>query len=57
MTDDRITTRAKEIAERESATLIERTPASSAMFERAVRSLPEGVASTFQANDPYPLYV
>jgi glutamate-1-semialdehyde 2,1-aminomutase len=57
MTDDRISARAREIAERETATLLERTPASGAMFERAVRSLPEGVASSFQANDPYPIYV
>ena len=57
MTDDRITARARDIAERESAKLVERTPASGTLFERAVRSMPEGVASTFQANDPYPIYL
>jgi glutamate-1-semialdehyde 2,1-aminomutase len=56
-THERITSRAQEIAERESAALLERTPASAKLNDRAVRSLPEGVASTFQANDPYPLYV
>ena len=56
-TDERITARAKEIAERESATLLERTPASARLFDRAMKVMPEGVASTFQANDPYPVYV
>ncbi|MFN2542987.1 MAG: aspartate aminotransferase family protein [Actinomycetota bacterium] len=53
----RITARATEIAKVETARLLERTPASAALHERAVRSLPLGVASSFQANDPYPLYV
>jgi glutamate-1-semialdehyde 2,1-aminomutase len=57
MSDDRITARAREIAEEESARFFERTPASARLFERAVRSMPLGVASSFQANDPYPLYV
>jgi glutamate-1-semialdehyde 2,1-aminomutase len=35
----------------------ERTPKSAAMYERAKVSLPFGVASSFQANDPYPLYL
>src|SRR5919204_76645 len=55
-TDDRITARAREIAEREQRALQDRTPASARLFERAVRSLPMGVASTFQAADPYPIY-
>jgi glutamate-1-semialdehyde 2,1-aminomutase len=57
MTDDRITARAREIAEEESARLLDRTPASARLFERAARAMPLGVASSFQANDPYPLYV
>jgi glutamate-1-semialdehyde 2,1-aminomutase len=57
MSEDRITARALEIAEEESARLLERTRASARLFERAVRSMPLGVASSFQANDPYPLYV
>jgi glutamate-1-semialdehyde 2,1-aminomutase len=56
-TDDRITARAREIAEREQKLLQERTPASRRLFKRAVRSLPMGVASTFQAADPYPIYL
>ena len=34
-----------------------RTPKSDALFKRAVRSMPMGVASSFQANDPYPVYL
>jgi len=49
--------RPSEIAARELARLLERTPASKALYDRAVRSLPQGVASSFQANDPYPVYV
>src|SRR5213592_5051549 len=37
--------------------MLERTPASAKLHQRAVRSLPKGVASNFQANDPYPLYL
>ena len=54
---DGMTKRAKLIAERESAALLERTPASGKLFDRAVSSMPLGVASTFQANDPYPIYL
>jgi glutamate-1-semialdehyde 2,1-aminomutase len=54
---ERITARAKEIAEREQQRLIDRTTGSSRLFDRAVRSMPLGVASTFQANDPYPVYL
>ncbi|MGH2723910.1 MAG: aspartate aminotransferase family protein [Actinomycetota bacterium] len=57
MSDDRMTARAREIAEREAAGLLERTPASARLYERAVGSLPLGVASSFQANDPYPIYL
>ena len=47
----------EEIAAREVRRLVERTPASGALYERAVKHLPLGVASSFQANDPYPIYV
>ena len=53
----RITARAREIAEAEHERLLERSPASAKLFERAVQSMPLGVASTFQANDPYPIYL
>ena len=55
--EDRLITRAKEIGEREMARFEERTPASKRLFERAVGSMPLGVASSFQANDPYPIYL
>ncbi|HKY15559.1 MAG TPA: aspartate aminotransferase family protein [Microthrixaceae bacterium] len=55
--EDHITIRAREIADRELRALIERTPASKAMYDRAVRSMPGGVASSFQLGDPYPLYL
>ena len=54
---ERITARAREIADAETRRLQERTAASARLYERAVRSLPLGVASTFQANDPYPVYL
>jgi glutamate-1-semialdehyde 2,1-aminomutase len=57
MSDDRITARAREIASTEAGRLQERTPASGRLFERAERVMPYGVASSFQANDPYPIYL
>ncbi len=53
----RITARAREIAGAETTLLLERTTASSAMYDRAVRSLPQGVGSSFQVGDPYPIYL
>jgi glutamate-1-semialdehyde 2,1-aminomutase len=55
--EDRVTVRAKEIFATEHARLLERTPGSARLFERAVGSMPLGVASSFQANDPYPVYL
>jgi glutamate-1-semialdehyde 2,1-aminomutase len=54
---DRITARAKELAASEGARLLERTSGSAALYERALRSLPSGVTSNFQAGDPYPIYL
>ena len=54
---ERLKARADEIAERESARLLERTAASKSLFERAMRSMPNGVASNFQAGHPYPVYL
>ncbi len=54
---ERITARAREIAASEQERLLERSPKSAELFERAVQSMPLGVASTFQANDPYPIYL
>jgi hypothetical protein len=41
---DRLKARAGEIGERESKRLLERTPKSKELFERAVKVLPRGVA-------------
>jgi glutamate-1-semialdehyde 2,1-aminomutase len=53
----RITARAREVAKAEQARLAERTTGSSRLFDRAVKSMPLGVASSFQAGDPYPIYL
>lgn len=49
--------RAGEIAAVEMPQLLDRTTASKALYERAVRSMPGGVASSFQLGDPYPVYL
>lgn len=54
---ERLKARAAEIAEQETERLVERTSASEKLHARAVKSLPAGVASNFQANDPYPVYL
>lgn len=56
-TDSAITERAQAIAAEEQEKLLASTPKSKALYERALRTLPYGVASTFQAGDPYPLYL
>jgi glutamate-1-semialdehyde 2,1-aminomutase len=45
------------LTEREMAKLTERTPASKQRYERAVKVMPKGVPSSFQENDPWPIYV
>jgi glutamate-1-semialdehyde 2,1-aminomutase len=50
---DRIT----ELTEREQAKLAERTPASKQRYERGVKVMPGGVPSSFQENDPWPVYL
>jgi glutamate-1-semialdehyde 2,1-aminomutase len=55
--DPALLERAAAIASREHRRLLENTPKSAALFERAARSMPWGVASSFQANDPYPVYL
>ncbi|MSO78285.1 MAG: aspartate aminotransferase family protein [Acidimicrobiia bacterium] len=54
---DKFADNAERIAFAEKARLLDRTTASKALFERASKHLPLGVASSFQAGDPYPLYV
>ena len=52
-----LTERARAIFERERTTMTDRTPGSRALYERARRSMPLGVTSSFQAADPYPIYL
>ena len=49
--------RAQGLTETEVARYRERTPASKELFERAEASMPFGVTSSFQAGDPYPIYL
>jgi glutamate-1-semialdehyde 2,1-aminomutase len=57
MDKERVSARAREIAAAERRKLIDRTPEAAALYRRAVRSMPLGVASTFQSHDPYPIYL
>ncbi|MEY3362075.1 MAG: Glutamate-semialdehyde -aminomutase [Actinomycetota bacterium] len=50
-------TRAADLAATETARMVAATPNSKALYERATRVLPQGVGSSFQAGDPYPLYL
>src|SRR5262249_37663346 len=54
---ERLLARAGEIAKQEMGRLLERSPGSAELHARAVRALPAGVASNFQAGDPYPIYL
>jgi len=47
----------EEIVTREDTEFRKRTPHSYEMHERAKASLPGGVASSFQAVPPYPLFI
>jgi 4-aminobutyrate aminotransferase-like enzyme len=49
--------RIRELARRELAALNERTRASEALFRRAGRVMPGGVASSFQLREPWPVYM
>lgn len=53
----RLTERAKALFRTELAILGERTPGSRRLYERACRTMPLGVASSFQAAKPYPIYL
>ena len=48
--------RVAELAEREEKRLEDETPKSYEMFKRASKSLVNGVSSTYQMRDPYPIY-
>ncbi len=45
------------LTEQEERRLAERTPGSRALHSRAVRSMPGGVPSSYQARDPWPIYL
>jgi glutamate-1-semialdehyde 2,1-aminomutase len=45
-----------ELTANEEKTLEERTPKSYELYQRAIKSMPMGVASSYQARDPYPVY-
>ena len=54
---ERLKARAADIAEKEGKELLTRTTASEKLFQRALKTLPNGVVSNFQAGDPYPIYL
>jgi glutamate-1-semialdehyde 2,1-aminomutase len=45
-----------ELSEREEKRLDAATPKSYELYKRAIKCMPMGVASTYQARDPYPVY-
>ncbi|MGH2747275.1 MAG: aspartate aminotransferase family protein [Actinomycetota bacterium] len=49
--------RAQRLLEQELRGYEERTPRSRALYGRAEEAMPFGVASSFQAGDPYPIYL
>ena len=53
----RLLDRAQTIAQTEMSRLLAATPASARLYERAYRTLPYGVVSSFQKGSPYPIYV
>ena len=54
---DRLLGRAQEIGQAEMTRLLARSPRSAQLYERAARTLPFGVVSSFQKMQPYPIYV
>ncbi|MEO8323882.1 MAG: aminotransferase class III-fold pyridoxal phosphate-dependent enzyme, partial [Actinomycetota bacterium] len=52
-----IDARADAIRAQEIAAFEARTRSSKALYDRAETSMPFGVASSFQAGDPYPIYL
>jgi glutamate-1-semialdehyde 2,1-aminomutase len=49
--------RVTELTAREQARLDDRTPGSAALYDRARRTLSNGVASSYQLRDPWPIYM
>ena len=56
-TDDRLLERAQAVGQAEMARLLARTTKSAELYQRATRTLPFGVVSSFQKMQPYPIYV
>jgi glutamate-1-semialdehyde 2,1-aminomutase len=54
---DRLLGRAQEIGQAEMARLLARSTGSAQLFQRATRTLPFGVVSSFQKMQPYPIYL
>jgi glutamate-1-semialdehyde 2,1-aminomutase len=54
---ERLKVRASQIAGEETQKLLDGTPKSAELYERAIKSLPSGVSSNFQVGDPYPIYL
>src|SRR3954469_11884362 len=50
-------TQVARLTEAEQAKFRERTHASAERFERALKTMPGGVPSSFQENDPWPVYI
>lgn len=57
MADVEIDRRAQELLQEELRRYEERTPESRSLYARAEDAMPFGVTSSFQAGDPYPIYV
>ncbi len=49
--------RVADLTERQRSKLAERTPASKQRYERGVAVMPGGVPSSFQVNEPWPVYL
>jgi glutamate-1-semialdehyde 2,1-aminomutase len=49
--------RVAELTEQQREVFVARTPKSGAYFERARKVMPKGVPSSFQENDPWPVYI
>jgi glutamate-1-semialdehyde 2,1-aminomutase len=49
--------RIKQLTEQQMDLLAQRTPRSKELYERAVKVMPAGVPSSFQENDPWPVYL
>ena len=53
---DRLLARARQIGDEETKKLLARTPGSAQLYQRAYKTLPFGVVSSFQKGSPYPIY-